>query len=80
MVPSPLEIAEQFLSGELPKPVKLRRKEDGRYALIEGRLKYWGWVIAFNASRPIPALIEGPYKAQIFQEIINEEQRQTREY
>jgi hypothetical protein len=39
MVPSPLQIAEQFLCGEIPKPIKLRRLENGRYALIEGRLK-----------------------------------------
>lgn len=58
MVPSPLEIAEQFLRGEIPKPIKLRKLENGRFALIEGRLKYWGWVIAFGRVRPIPAVIE----------------------
>ena len=58
MVPSPLEIAEQFLRGEIPKPIKLRRLKNGRFALIEGRLKYWGWVIAFGQARPIPAVIE----------------------
>jgi len=58
MTPSPLEIAEQFRLGEIPKNVKLRKTRKGRYALVEGRLKYWGWVIAFNYSKPIPAIIE----------------------
>ena len=58
MDPSPLEMAQEFRSGEIPKNIKLRETEQGRYTLIEGRLKYWGWVIAFNYSRPIPAIIE----------------------
>jgi hypothetical protein len=58
MVPSPSALAEQFLQGLKPKPIKLRARVDGKYDLIEGRLKYWGWVIAFGASVPIPALNE----------------------
>jgi aryl-alcohol dehydrogenase-like predicted oxidoreductase len=59
LVPSPLQMSEHFLGGEVPKPLKLRRISDGTYALVEGRLKYWGWVIAFGPdSLPINAIIE----------------------
>jgi hypothetical protein len=59
LVPSPLQMSERFLSGELPKPLKLRRLSDGAYALVEGRLKYWGWLIAFGQDgKPIDAIVE----------------------
>lgn len=61
MSPSPLELSQeiQALGGKLQKPIKLRRNMNtGRYSLVEGRLKYWGWLIAYGVSRPIPALIE----------------------
>jgi myo-inositol catabolism protein IolS len=59
LVPSPIQMSERFLAGELPKPLKLRRLSEGSYALVEGRLKYWGWVIAFGQhGKPIDAIIE----------------------
>jgi hypothetical protein len=58
MTPSPAEIADEFCAGEPCKPVKVRKMDDPRkpYALLEGRLRYWAWVIAFGAARPIPAI------------------------
>lgn len=61
MVPSPQELAEEILAsgGRLQKPVKLSRDSvTGRYKLREGRTKYWGWVIAYGVSKPIPAIVE----------------------
>lgn len=59
LVPSPLQMSERFLKGEVPKPLKLRKLPGGTFALIEGRLKYWGWVIAFGLdSRPLDGIIE----------------------
>ena len=59
--PSPRELADYFVKGYKLKPVRLRRKGDlsGKhdYDLIEGRIKYWGWVIAFGDEKKIPALI-----------------------
>lgn len=61
MVPSPQELAEEILAsgGRLQKPIKLSRDSvTGRYRLREGRTKYWGWVIAYGTSKPIPAIVE----------------------
>lgn len=61
MVPSPQELGEEILAsgGKLQKPIKLRRDTvTGRYTLLEGRSKYWGWMIAYGTSKPIPAIIE----------------------
>ena len=58
--PSPMELAEFIKLGEQIKPVRLKRcenKENYKYYLIEGRLRYWAWVIAFNGKRDIPAYI-----------------------
>ena len=62
LVPSPIELAEQIVQGELLKPVKLRldATDPGkvRYRLLEGRVRYWAWVIAHDGQVPIPALVE----------------------
>jgi hypothetical protein len=61
MVPSPQALSEEILAsgGKLQKPIKLwREPTTGRYKLLEGRTKYWGWVIAYGGSAPIPALVE----------------------
>ncbi len=60
--PSPLAIAEDFRNGgEALMPVKLIVAENdpsgAAYYLVQGRVRYWGWVIAFGWERPIPALI-----------------------
>jgi hypothetical protein len=61
MVPSPRELSEEIVAagGKLQKPIKLSRDPvTGRYKLLEGRTKYWGWVIAYGTSAPIPAIVE----------------------
>ena len=61
MSPSPRQLADEIVAsgGRLQKPVKLRwNSHTQRYSLIEGRLKYWAWVIAYGIEAPIPALIE----------------------
>jgi hypothetical protein len=56
--PSPCSIAKTLRSGDLLKPVKLRRAVDGAgYELFEGQLRYWAWVIAHDGKKPIPASI-----------------------
>ncbi len=61
MVPCPQELSQEILAsgGKLQKPIKLQRDPvTGRYKLIEGRTKYWGWVIAYGAAKPVPAIVE----------------------
>jgi len=59
--PSPSELAQDISNGQLLKPVRLRkstcRTGEYDYDLIEGRVRYWAWVIAFNGKRSIPAYI-----------------------
>ena len=61
MAPSPRELSEEIIAsgGVLQKPVKVRRDVGtGRYTLLDGRTKFWGWVIAYGATTPIPAIVE----------------------
>ena len=59
--PSPVELAESIKLGEITKPVRLIINSDStsayKYNLIEGRLRYWAWVIAFNGEKPIPSYV-----------------------
>jgi diketogulonate reductase-like aldo/keto reductase len=60
-VPSPLDLAHDIQKGEVLKPVRVMRSTDkiGNYDfdLIEGRIRYWAWVIAYNEKKPIPVYI-----------------------
>ena len=58
--PSPVDLAENIRKGSLLKPVRLKRSGDGagnyEYDLVQGRVRYWAWVIA-RESEPIPAYV-----------------------
>lgn len=60
-VPSPIDLAHDIQKGEVLKPVRVIRSTDktGNYDfdLIEGRIRYWAWVIAHNRKKPIPVYI-----------------------
>lgn len=53
--PSPRELAEQFLTYRDIKPVRVQRR-GGRFFLVEGRVRYWAWVIAFGDEERIPSI------------------------
>jgi diketogulonate reductase-like aldo/keto reductase len=60
--PSPSDLADDFSRGETIKPVRLIRNNNPssayKYDLIEGRIRYWAWVIAYQKVKaPIPAYI-----------------------
>ncbi len=61
MSPSPLELAEDIRKGEPVKPVRLIPSKNPSgvisYDLVEGRLRYWAWVIAFDGKEPVPSYI-----------------------
>lgn len=61
--PSPVELARDIRQGEVLKPAKVIRSTDktGRYDydLVEGRIRYWAWVIAHDGKTPIPVYIRG---------------------
>ena len=57
--PSPSELAADILKGEPIKPIRvvLADAESHKYELVEGRIRYWAWVIAHGGNMLIPALI-----------------------
>lgn len=55
LCPSPLELAEQIRNGLEVGLIKVARINGG-YKLMEGRLKYWAWRLAFDDRRPIKAI------------------------
>ncbi len=59
--PSPVELAEDMRAGKLLKTVRVQRMNDPTcgydYDLIEGRIRYWAWVIAHGGTKKIPVLI-----------------------
>ncbi|OGH18537.1 MAG: hypothetical protein A3F31_04995 [Candidatus Levybacteria bacterium RIFCSPHIGHO2_12_FULL_38_12] len=60
--PSPAMLSKDIQKGDFLKPVRIRtvQKKDRifEYELINGRIRYWAWVIAFNGKKPIPAIVE----------------------
>ena len=60
-VPSPIELAEGIRRGRFLKAVRVRPTNDPKsgydYDLIEGRIRFWAWAIAFEGQRDIPVLV-----------------------
>lgn len=61
LCPSPIQLANQIVNEENIKPVRIIKSKTPnticKYDLIEGRLRYWAWVIANGENRPIPCYI-----------------------
>jgi len=59
--PSPEELALGVKEEGLLKPVSVVLNTDEnskyKYNLIEGRIRYWAWVIAFEGQKSIPVII-----------------------
>lgn len=60
-VPSPLDLAQDIRKDEILKPIRVTQSTDESgeydYDLIEGRIRYWAWVIAHKGKVSIPAYI-----------------------
>lgn len=60
-VPSPLELSQEIKAGDFLKPIKLKKVADKlnpKYLLVGGKIRFWGWVIAFGDKKPVPAVID----------------------
>ena len=58
--PSPTDLAKFILEGDPVKPVRVtpcKFDKDHQYELIEGRLRFWAWIIAFKGLRDVPCLV-----------------------
>ncbi len=68
LVPGPLDLAQAIKEGENIKPVRVVQTTDRTgnydYDLIEGRMRYWAWVIAHNGEKPIPAYVRESTKLE----------------
>ena len=58
-IPSPMDLAFVLPEKSDMKPVRLKNSEGQHYIydLVEGRIRYWAWVLAFGWDCPVPALI-----------------------
>lgn len=60
-VPSPEVLAKSIREGIPLKPIRVIPTKDtsGKYDydLVEGKVRYWAWVIAHNGNAPIKALV-----------------------
>lgn len=60
LAPSPLELADFMKAGDPVKPIRVVASRMGgpkAFELIEGRLRFWAWVIAFGEGTPISAIV-----------------------
>ena len=61
LVPSPFDLASSIHDGDFLKPVRVVKSKDvtGKcdYELVEGRIRFWAWVIAHEGKMPIPAYV-----------------------
>ncbi len=60
-IPTPEELAKDIRNGEGIKPIRVVKIKyyigKYKYNLVEGKLRYWAWVIACNGKVPIRALV-----------------------
>ena len=54
--PSPESLAKEIRVEPDIKPVRIQRRGTQLY-LIEGRVRYWAWIIAFGFETPLPCTI-----------------------
>lgn len=56
--PSPSELAQEIKKRDILKPIKLiKNKNNKKYLLFDGNLRYWAWIIANNGIKQIPSLV-----------------------
>ena len=60
-VPSPVELADDILKEGLLKPVRVtptpHQQTEFDYDLVEGGIRYWAWVIAYDGEKCVPVLV-----------------------
>ncbi len=61
-VPQPKALAKEIKTGVTIKPIRVSKTKDtsGKYDydLVEGKLRYWAWVMSCNGKLPISALVK----------------------
>lgn len=60
MQPSPVDLSNFIINGDPVKPVRVipsTSDDHYEYELIEGRLRFWAWNIAYNGKRDVPCIM-----------------------
>lgn len=58
--PGPTDIAKEIVNnnGNLFKPIKVfKDTKSNKYILVDGRLRFWAWIILFGWDKPIKTII-----------------------
>lgn len=60
--PDAEQIADEILkSGKLLRPIELKKNpnksDKEKYILVRGRMRFWGWLIAYGKTEPLDCLI-----------------------
>jgi diketogulonate reductase-like aldo/keto reductase len=58
LVPSPRDLAAYIQENGLLKPIRVAKGDQPAYLLLQGRVRFWAWVIAYGPDCPIPALLD----------------------
>ena len=57
-IPSSITLSEHI--NDNIKPVRLVKNKN-KYDLVEGRIRYWAWVLKFGNKKPIPSYIRNNF-------------------
>lgn len=60
--PNALEIAEEIkITGKILRPIELKlndnKSSDKKYVLVRGRMRFWGWLVAYGYDKKIESKI-----------------------
>lgn len=64
--PDAKEISREILSaGKLLRPIELKKnqnkKDKQKYILVRGRMRFWGWIIAYGQEKELDCLVFDDY-------------------
>lgn len=57
MCPSPIDMSKALLEESEMLPVRVKKVKKNQFDLVEGRLRYWAWVLAYGWEKSIPVII-----------------------
>jgi|GEM_PF-36958 len=63
--PSPRQVAQSILDGKMLKPIKIKKVvAHNSYVLMDGKIRFWAWAIAYGLHSCIPTFVEECFEAQ----------------
>jgi hypothetical protein len=63
--PSPQQLAYSILDGKMLKPIKIKKVvAHDSYMLMDGKIRFWAWALAYGLHSCIPTFVEECFEAQ----------------